>query len=182
MKTWQKKPPICPPKHTRMKSALVFTAIAISSLTGVFGTPARRSTLDAFTSHVPQKFTIAPDVDAAPESHSALVDAAAATTHYWVCISVSPSTGKHGWSQGSSESSALKKAKSKCGKKDCNFDKCQERGCVGIDYGVDMVVVSRVYGYGSKDGSKAASKALSTCKSATHGCGKPGYFCAHHVT
>ena len=176
-----KKPPICPPKNTRMKSALFLTAIAISSFTSVFGSPARRSTLDAFTSPASQKFTIAPDVDAAPESHSAVMDAAAATTQYWVCIAVSQSTGKYGWSQGGSESSALSKAKSKCGKKDCSIYACQERGCVGIDYGVGLVAVSRASGYGSKDGSKAASKALSTCKADTHGCGKPGYFCAHYI-
>jgi len=164
-----------------MKSALVLTAIAISSLTSVFGTPTRRSTLDAFTSHASEKFTIGPDVNAAPESHSAIVDAAAATTQYWVCIAVSRSTGKYGSSQGGSESSALKKAKSKCGKKDCTIYSCQEQGCVGIDYGVGVVAVSRAYGYGSKDGSKAASKALSTCKADTHGCGKPGYFCAHRI-
>ncbi|KIM83608.1 hypothetical protein PILCRDRAFT_819243 [Piloderma croceum F 1598] len=165
-----------------MKSALVLTAIAISSLTSVFGTPTRRSTLDAFTSHASEKFTIAPNVDAASESHPAIVDAAAATTQYWVCIAVSRSTGKYGWSQGGSESSALSNAKSKCGKNDCSIYSCQERGCIGIDYGVGVVAVSRAYGYGSKDGSEAASKALSTCKADTHGCGKPGYFCAHYIT
>lgn len=172
--------PPFPPKHIRMKSAFLLTAIAFSSITSVFGTPTRRTTLDALTSTATHKFDIESDVNGISEPHSALVNAAAAT-QYWVCIAVSRSSGKYGWSQGGSESSALKKAKSKCGKKDCSIYSCQERGCVGIDYGVGLVAVSRAYGYGSKDGSKAASKALSTCKSHTHGCGKPGHFCAHYI-
>ena len=161
-----------------MKFTLVLTAIAISTLTTVLGTPVRRSTLDAFTSHVSKKFTIEPSVDAASEPHSVLVDTA---TQYWVCVAVSHGTGKYGWSQGGSESSALSEAKSKCGENDCSTYGCQEQGCVGIDYGVGAVAVSRAYGYGRKDGSMAASKALSTCTSETHGCGKPGYFCAASI-
>jgi hypothetical protein len=163
-----------------MKFAFLLTAITLSSLASVFGTPTRRSTLDAFTSHASQQFTIEPDVDGTPETHSALVDAAV-SAQPWVCIAVSRSTGRYGWSQGSSESSALSRAKSECGKKDCSIFSCQERGCVGIDYGVGVIVVSRASGYGSNDGSKAASKALSTCKSRARGCGRPGFYCAQYI-
>jgi hypothetical protein len=149
-------------------------------ITSVLATPNRRTTLDALTSHASEAFDIEPSVDGISEAHSALVGAAAASK-YWVCIVVSQRGGRYGWSQGSSESSALKNAKSKCGKKDCSIYSCQERGCVGVGYGVGLVVVSRAYGYGRNDGPKAASKVLSTCKLRTYGCGKPGYYCAKYI-
>jgi len=165
-----------------MKVALLFGFIAISSLTSVFGTPSRRSIVDGFAVPSEHESAIGPSVDASPEPASKFMDAAASSTQYWVCIAVSPSTGKYGESQGSSESSALGKAKSKCGKKDCStFYSCQETGCVGIDYGSGYIALSRAYGFGSKDGSKAADKALSVCKSHTHDCKKPGYFCAQRI-
>jgi len=173
-----------PPNLNTMKSALFFAAIIVSSLTGILATPARRSTVeDGFAVPSQHESDLEKSVDgiSSPEPESKFVDAAAAT-QYWVCIAVSPSTGKYGWSQGGSESSALGKAKSKCGKKDCStFYSCQEYGCVGIDYGSKYVALSRAYGYGSKDGSKAAGKALSVCKSHTHGCKKPGHFCAKRI-
>jgi hypothetical protein len=165
-----------------MKFALLFSFIAVSSLTSVFGTPARRSLVDGFVVPIEHESDVGPSVDASPEPASKFKDAAASSTHYWVCIAVSPSTGRYGHSQGGSESSALGKAKSKCGKKDCGtFYACQELGCVGIDYGSKYVAISRAYGYGSKDGSKAADKAHSICKSHTHGCKKPGHFCAKRI-
>ena len=158
-----------------MKFALLLVAVAISSITSVLATPARQTTLDALTSHASHAFDIEPSVNATAEHHSALA------SKYWVCIAVSQSGGRYGYGRGSSEASALKNAKSKCGKKDCNFDFCVERGCVGVDYGVGLIVVSRARGYGRDDGPKAASKALSTCKSHTQGCGRPGYYCAKYI-
>jgi hypothetical protein len=140
-----------------MKFTFLLTTIMLLSLATVFSTPTCQSTLSAFTSHASQKFTIKPDADGTPETHSALVDAAVAA-QYWVCIAISHSTGKSGWSQGGSDSSALSNAKSKCGKTDCSIYSCQEQGCVGINYGVGVVVVSCASGYGSNDSNKATNK------------------------
>jgi hypothetical protein len=159
-----------------MKSILFLLAIALSCITNVFA-----GTSDSTSVAVPQSFEIEPSIDASPKPPSAkLINGAA--THYWVCIAVSSRTGRYGWSQGGSESSALGRAKSNCGGGDCkNFWMCQESGCVGIDYGHNYVSISRATGYGLKDGSKAASKALSTCKAHSFGCGKPGHFCSKYV-
>ncbi|KAJ7829467.1 hypothetical protein B0H13DRAFT_1916526 [Mycena leptocephala] len=105
----------------------------------------------------------------------------AASTHYWVCVAVSTSSGHYGWSRGGSESSALQNAKKQCGKSDCKSYSCIEEGCVGIDFGSTYVALSYARGYGKNDGSKAASAALSTCKKKSKGCAKAGYFCAARI-
>ena len=168
-------------KLVRMKSARIFTAISILSITNIFGAPTRRSTLGAIIVPAQQASDIEPSVDASPKPASAFVNDATAT-QYWVCIAGSQSASQYRWSQGDSESSALSKAKSKCGKSDCSFYSCQEQGCVGIDHRSGYVALSSASGYGSSDGSKAAGKALSTCQSHARGCGKPGHFCAQYVS
>jgi hypothetical protein len=165
-----------------MKFVLLFSFIAISSLASVFGTPTGRSLVEAIA--VPHELDVEPSVDASPEPASGFKDAAASSTHYWVCITVSLSTSKYGWSQGGSLSSALGKATSKCGgaAHGCgSFYQCQELGCVGIDYGVGKVVITRTSGHGSKDGKMAEDQARSVCKSKTYGCKKPGHFCAKRI-
>ncbi|KAJ6615818.1 hypothetical protein B0H10DRAFT_2039178 [Mycena sp. CBHHK59/15] len=165
-----------------MKLVLLLTFTASLGILGVLGTPALQSS-NVTTVAAPHGFTafdVNESVDAAPVS-PAFKEAAVAATHYWVCIAVSTSTLRYGWSQGGSESSALKNAKKKCGKSDCKSYSCIEEGCVGIDYGSTYVALSYARGYGKSDGSKAASKALSTCKKKSKGCAKPGYFCAQRI-
>jgi hypothetical protein len=169
-----------------MKSCLLSTAIAISSIASVFSVPAIRSTLDAISVPAPQGFqmsgaTVEPSVDGAPKDSSVLKGDAAAA-EYWVCIAVSQSTLRYGWAQGASSSSALNSAKANCGQGDCNAHQCQEQGCVGIDYGNNYVAISRATGSGGNDGSEAANEALATCKANTSGCGTPGYFCSQYVS
>jgi len=160
-------------KLSEMKSILFLLAIVLSYITNGFA-----GTTNSTAIAVPESFELEPSVDASgPKTKSALV-----ATQYWVCIAVSRSSGRYGWSQGSSESSALGAAKSKCGRSDCkDFWACQELGCVGIDYGRGWVAISRAVGYGLNDGSKAANGALLSCKAHTTGCGRPGYFCAKRV-
>ncbi|KAJ6589693.1 hypothetical protein B0H19DRAFT_1104526 [Mycena capillaripes] len=168
-----------------MKLALSLLTLAASGILGVLGSPALQ--ISNVTTHpVPHGFTafdVPESVNAAPAPLvPALKDAAvAASTHYWVCIAVSASSGGYGWSQGGSESSALQNAKKKCGKSDCKSYSCIEEGCVGIDYGSTYVALSYTRGYGKNDGSKAASAALSTCKKKSKGCAKAGYFCAARI-
>jgi len=110
-----------------------------------------------------------------------LFEEAAAATQYWICEAVSPSTRAYGWSQGGSESAALSAAKKKCGKSDCNAYSCVNEGCVGLDFGSTTYSLSYATGYGSSDGTEAASKALAACKSKDTGCAKAGYFCSQYI-
>ena len=167
-----------------MKFVLLFGFIAISSLASVFGTPTSRSLVDGIAVSSEHEFDVEPSVDASPQPASDFKDAAASSIHHWVCITVSLRTGRYGWSQGGSLSAALGGATSKCGGAvhGCgSFYQCQELGCVGIDYGVGKVAISRASGYGRQDGRKAEDKARSICKSQTHGCKKPGHFCANQI-
>jgi hypothetical protein len=170
-----------------MKLALSLLTLTASGILGVLGSPALQ-TSNATAHPVPHGFAafdVPESVDAAPaplvSAHKDAVAASAVSTHYWVCIAVSSSSGHYGWSRGGSESSALQSAKKKCGKSDCKSYSCIEEGCVGIDYGSAYVALSYARGYGKNDGSKAASLALSTCKKHSKGCAKPGYFCAARI-
>ena len=158
------------------KFALLSAAIALSSATNAFA-----STLDASTAAVPQSHAIAPSIDPSPDPPSAKFSSATANTQYWACFAVSRGTGQAGWAQGGSESSALSKAKSECGRSDCTNWRCQELGCVALEYGKGQVVLASASGYGSKDASEAESKAVSTCKAHASGCGKPGYICSRYI-
>ncbi|KAF8189173.1 hypothetical protein K438DRAFT_1833079, partial [Mycena galopus ATCC 62051] len=160
--------------------------LAASGILGVLGSPALQAS-NVTTHPTPHGFTafdIPESVDAAPTpSVPAHEDAVvAASTNYWVCVAVSTWTGRYGWSQGGSESSALQNAKKKCGK-DCTsyVYSCIAEGCVGIDYGSTYVALSYARGYGRNDGSKAANTALLECKKKSKRCGKPGYFCAERI-
>ncbi|KAF7370168.1 DUF4189 domain-containing protein [Mycena sanguinolenta] len=162
-----------------MKLTLALLALTASGISSVFGVPALQ-TSNVTTLPAPQGFTpfdVSESVDAAPAPSSpahkdALV--AAASAQYWVCITVSTSTLTYGWSQGGSESAALQNAKNKCGKGDCTSYSCVEEGCVGIDYGSTYVALSYAVGYGTNDGSKAASLALSKCQANSQGVCKGG--------
>ncbi|KAJ7906784.1 hypothetical protein B0H13DRAFT_2020239 [Mycena leptocephala] len=162
-----------------MKLALSLLTLAASGILGVLGSPALQTS--NVTTH-PSVDAPAPLVpahkDAAPAVAAPVV---AASTHYWVCVAVSTSSGHYGWSRGGSESSALQNAKKQCGKSDCKSYSCIEEGCVGIDFGSTYVALSYARGYGKNDGSKAASTALSTCKKKSKGCAKAGYFCAARI-
>lgn len=156
-----------------MKFSVVFAALAISCVTNAFA-----STLKGSISPVPKSHDIGPSVDPSPSSAKFT---SAAATQYWACIAVSHSTGKAGWAQGDSESSALGKAKSECGKNDCDTWACQELGCVALEYGKGQVVLATASGYGRDDANKAESKATSVCKAHTSDCGKPGYICSRYI-
>ncbi|KAF7366093.1 DUF4189 domain-containing protein [Mycena venus] len=170
-----------------MKLALSLLTLAASGILGVvLGSPALQTSnvtvhpVDGFTA-----FDVPESVDAAPAplvpAHKDAAPVVAASTHYWVCVAVSTSSGHYGWSRGGSESSALQNAKKQCGKSDCKSYSCIEEGCVGIDFGSTYVALSYARGYGKNDGSKAASTALSTCKKKSKGCAKAGYFCAARI-
>ncbi|KAJ7906788.1 hypothetical protein B0H13DRAFT_2020255 [Mycena leptocephala] len=161
-----------------MKLALSLLTLAASGILGVLGSPALQTS--NVTAHPVDGFTPfdVPESDAAPAVAAPVV---AASTHYWVCVAVSTSSGHYGWSRGGSESSALQNAKKQCGKSDCKSYSCIEEGCVGIDFGSTYVALSYARGYGKNDGSKAASTALSTCKKKSKGCAKAGYFCAARI-
>ncbi|KAF7370169.1 DUF4189 domain-containing protein [Mycena sanguinolenta] len=169
-----------------MKLTFALLALTASGISSVLGVPALQ-TSNVTTLPAPDGFTpfdVSESVDAAPAPSSpahkdALV--AAASAQYWVCIAVSTSKLNYGWSQGGSESAALQNAKKKCGKSDCTFYTCIEEGCVGIDYGSTYVAQSYARGYGTSDGSKAASSALAKCKANSKGCAKAGYFCAARI-
>jgi hypothetical protein len=173
-----------------MKLALSLLTLAASGILGVLGSPALQTSnvtahpVDGFTPFdVPESVDApAPLVPAHKDAAPAVAaPVAAASTHYWVCVAVSTSSGRYGWSRGGSESSALQSAKKQCGKSDCKSYSCIEEGCVGIDFGSTYVALSYARGYGKNDGSKAASKALSTCKKKSKGCAKAGYFCAARI-
>ncbi|KAJ7199443.1 hypothetical protein GGX14DRAFT_468003 [Mycena pura] len=166
-----------------MKFALSLLTLAASGIFGVLGSPAlQTSDVTTHPVHGFTAFDIPESVDAAPaptQKEAAAV--LTASTHYWVCAAVSTSSGRYGWSRGSSESSALQNAKKECGKSDCKSYSCIEEGCVGIDFGSTYVALSYARGYGKNDGSKAASTALSTCRKKSKGCAKAGYFCAARI-
>ncbi|KAJ6478892.1 hypothetical protein C8R45DRAFT_1006187 [Mycena sanguinolenta] len=93
-----------------MKLSLSLLTLAVSGFLGVLGSPALQ-TSNATTYPTPPGF-IAYDVTESVNAASTpfIHAAVAAATQYWVCIAVSSSTGRYGWSQGGSESSALQSA------------------------------------------------------------------------
>jgi len=161
--------------------SLFLAATTFPSIISVLGTPTTGVT-DVTTYAAPPGFK-ASDVmhsaDASPQNFS--LKEASAAAQYWVCVAVSQSTFRYGWSQGDSESSALQNAKNKCGEGDCDIYSCVEEGCVGLDFGSRYAAVSYASGYGGNDGSQAANKALSTCRQRDIGCAQPGYFCAQYI-
>ncbi|KAJ7829453.1 hypothetical protein B0H13DRAFT_2289743 [Mycena leptocephala] len=164
-----------------MKLALSLLTLAASGILGALGSPAlQTSNATIHPVDVGQRCT-GPLVPAHKDAAPVVAASLAASTHYWVCVAVSTSSGHYGWSRGGSESSALQNAKKQCGKSDCKSYSCIEEGCVGIDFGSTYVALSYARGYGKNDGSKAASTALSTCKKKSKGCAKAGYFCAARI-
>jgi hypothetical protein len=170
-----------------MKFALSLLTLAASGIISVLGSPAIQ-TSNVTVHPVDGDFSaygIPQSIDAATEplplAHSNAAPAPAVSTHYWVCVALSTSSGHYGWSRAGSESSALANAKKECGRSDCKSYSCIEEGCVGLDFGSSYAALSYARGYGKNDGSKAASAALANCKKKSKGCAKAGYFCAARI-
>lgn len=195
--------PNCP----NMKFTLFFAVTALSGLVGVMGTPTPGSSgVTKYSAPANFKpYDVDGSVDPNEGKKPSTADTkSAAAAQYWVCEAVSSSTGHYGWAQGKycrdahlnmwtpltqfygwssggSEASALKAAKQKCGKGDCNSYSCIEEGCVGLDFGSHSFSLSYARGFGKNDGPKAASKASSECKKFDAHCAKAGYFCAKYI-
>lgn len=165
-----------------MKSTFILAATVISSALGVFGTPTPVTKQDAIIYSSPPGVK-APVVQQSVDGNSAIPRPAAANTAYnWVCLVVSPSTLKYGWSQGQSEGSALASATKYCGQADCDDQVCVYEGCVAIEYGKDYFATAFAYGYGSEDGPKAAELANNICQEHTSNCGPAKYYCAEYIS
>jgi hypothetical protein len=170
------------PKSRTMKAVLSLLAtIAFSGILAVLGNPTPQITTDVISIHAPEGFTppeiIEPSVDGSVlEKH-----AVAAAAQYWVCVAISRSTLQYGWSQGGSYDASLRAAKGKCGRSDCTFYQCIERGCVGLVYGTNSAWLSYASGYGRDDARKAKDLALSKCRKSGSRCGTPGSFCARYI-
>jgi hypothetical protein len=164
-----------------MKSTFILAATAISSILGVFGVPATTKSHDAFIYPSPPGVK-APALEKSVNGAPALSRPAASDAEYWVCLAVSPSTLRYGWSQGGSENAALAAAKSYCGQGDCNNYVCVNEGCVAIDFGRNYFAIAYAYGYGQNDGPEAGQFAINICDQHASGCGPANYYCAEYIS
>jgi len=167
---------------SRMKSAFLLIATALSSTIGVFGTPTTPH--NATVSSIPANSSISPPAVTKSINGTELASANgtnATHTPSWVCVSISPSTLDVGASLGDTERAALKAAQTDCGQSDCIVDQCLENGCLSVEFGFtagrNVIVIAAAEGFGSEDAAIATEGSEEFCERHAFGCEGPGTFC-----
>jgi hypothetical protein len=147
-----------------MRLAFLFTAIVVSSIIGVFGTPAIRSV------HKMQRDQ-EHDVGRRAVTHKTR-----STEDHWVCGSYSSKNTQFGISLGSNQDDTTAAAQKLCPK--CDQTDCVPGGCIAFAAGEsNRIFAQAAVGQGKDDLELAQSFALEDCEFGGKKCRIIGYGC-----